>query len=131
VLVADVGVPDGTLGVRADSVRVVARRLRPHAPVAEPAVAADVVAGEPVRVRLGHDQRGTVGADRHPVGEREVAGHLAHLALRRDEYDQARRVFTAGKVETDRVDVGVALVVHHDVVPRLVRDSGKFGMLDQ
>lgn len=29
------------------------------------------------------------------------------------------------------VVVGIALVVDHDVVPRLVRDPGKIGMLDQ
>ncbi|MGZ4518340.1 MAG: transposase, partial [Mycobacteriaceae bacterium] len=39
--------------------------------------------------------------------------------------------YQAGKVETNGVDIGVAPVVHHDVVPRLPRDLGKVGMQDQ
>jgi hypothetical protein len=62
--------------------------------------------------------------------EREVVGYLADVALRRDEHDQAQRELTAGKVETDGVDIGVAAVAGHHIVPRLLRDPGKVGMLD-
>jgi hypothetical protein len=65
----DVGVPDRTLGVGANAVRVIAGCLCPHPPVMQVAVAADVIAGEPARVRVGHDQRGAVGGDRHAVGD--------------------------------------------------------------
>src|SRR5215831_15891987 len=120
VLVGYVGVPGGALGVHADSVRVVAGRLRPYPPVAEAAVPADVVGGEAVPVRLGNDQRRAVLGDRHAVGEREVIGYLDDVAPRRDERDQPRRELAARKVETDGVDVRVAPVVDDDIVPRLV-----------
>ena len=41
------------------------------------------------------------------------------------------RVRAAGKIEPDVVHVGVAAVVHHDVVPRILRDLGQVGMPDQ
>lgn len=67
VPVTDVGVPDRTLGINAYSVGMVVSDICPRSPVRQVAVGTDVVSGEPVGVRLGHDQRRTVGSDRHAV----------------------------------------------------------------
>src|SRR5699024_1563782 len=67
VFVADVCVPDGPGRIEADPVRIIAGGHSPHSPVAERSVGGDVVRGQPLGIRLGHDQRGTVGGDRHSV----------------------------------------------------------------
>ena len=131
VLVAHVGVPDSALGIDTDPVWVIARSLGPHPPVAEATVRADVVRREPVGVRLSDDQRSAVRGDRHPVGERDVSGDLTDLAIWRGEHQEAGRELAAGEVEADGIDVGVAPIIDHDVIPGLDRDSGQVGVRDQ
>jgi hypothetical protein len=77
------------------------------------------------------DQRSAVRGDRHPVRERDVAGNPADLAAWCSERDQARSELAAGEVEADGIDVGVAPVIDHDVIPRLGRDRGQVGMRDE
>ena len=73
VLVGDVGVPDGALGVEADAVgRGALAELSPDAPVDHVTRGGDRERGEPVRVRLGDDQRRPVRRHGHPVGEPDV-----------------------------------------------------------
>jgi hypothetical protein len=131
MLVAHVGVPDSALGIDADPVRMVTGRLRPHPPVAKAAVCADVIGRELAGVGLGNDERPAVRGDRHPVRERQVAGDLSYVAIRRGQHDKARREFAAGELEADGVDVGVAPVVDHDVIPWLGRDFGQVSVRDQ
>ena len=97
----------------------VGAELGPDAPVGQAAVRLDVEGGEPVAVRLGDDERGVVGGDRHAVGEPHVVGDLAHRAARRDHGDGAAgRRRAAHQVEAGLVDVGVAAPVDDDLVPR-------------
>ena len=110
---------------------MVSGRLRPHPPVAEAAVRADLECCELVGVRLSDDQRSAFRGERHAVRERDVAGDLPDIAVRRDQGDEAWCELAAGEVEADAVDVDVPTIGGHDVVPWLGRGSGQLGVGDQ
>jgi hypothetical protein len=84
--------------------------------------------------RLRNDQGRVVRRDDHPVGERDVAGDLASLAVWRHQCDLpgclSRRedVVEGGEIEVDRVDVHVAAAVHGELVPPVGRDVTEIGV---
>ena len=84
------------------------------------AVVVDRERGQPLPVRLGHDQRAVVGRDRHAVGKVEVVGHHPYRPVGGDQRHPSRcgRAFRRAGAElgVGTVHVGVAATVHHDVV---------------
>ena len=66
-------------------------------------------------------QRPGVGRHGHPVREGQVAGHLAHRAVRRDERDHPRAGLLHAELEPDAVHVDGAAPGRDDLVPRPVR----------
>ena len=112
----DGGVPDRALGIDADAVRRLAVAGRHDPPVGQADPRASMVpAGEPVGVRLGHDQRRLVD-DRHAVGEPHVVGaRLQRPAPGRP--DRARRARSAASAST-RACPPTARRRRHDLVER-------------
>jgi hypothetical protein len=73
--------------------------------------------GELAGERLGDDQCLVVRGDDHAVGELDVAGDLAQLAVWGDELDVAGPWrLTAGEFEVRAVEVDVTAPVHNDLV---------------
>src|SRR6266496_5568786 len=88
--VGHVGVPDGVLSIGADAIRGTVAEVGPDAPSGKAAIHADVEADQLMPVGVRDDQGGVVRGHRHPVGERDVAGHLAHGAVRGDQVNRTR-----------------------------------------
>ncbi len=108
----------GVLRVDAEAVWSAFVEVGPDTSVGQPTVRADVEGHQAVTVRVRDDQGGVVGGHRHPIGQCDVVGHLAHRAARRDQGDETGLERLPGhQVEAGTVDVGVAPTVHHDVVP--------------
>src|SRR5579872_4242762 len=125
LLARNVGVPHRVLRVGADAVRGALAEVCPDAPAGQAAIRADVEAHQQVPVGIRHDQGGVVGGDRHPVGKRDVIGHLPHGPVRRYMADRTRLERLAGhRVEPGPVDVDVAAPVGHDVIPAWLAELG-------
>ena len=72
------------------------------------------------------------GRHGHPVGEAEPVRHLADRAVGGGQGGQPRPELSAGEVERDVVEVGVAATVHRDLVPLLhVERATEIGVGDQ
>src|SRR5918995_1101489 len=125
-LVGDVAVPDGVLGVDADAVGDSVAEVGPHPPVREAALVRDVERREAFPVGVGDDQGRAVRGHVHAVGEGDVIGHLATRAIWGDQRHSSWGELRAGHhVEAGAVDVGVATIVHDQLVPRRgIGDAG-------
>ena len=100
-------------------------QVGPGTPAGQAAVRADVEGHQVVPVGVRDDQRGVVSGHGHPVGKRDVAGHLAHRAVRRGQEDKTRLKLLPGhRIEAGPVDVVVTVSVDHDVVPARLTEVG-------
>jgi hypothetical protein len=87
--VRNVAVPDGPVGVQADTVGHATIQVGPDPPVRQAAVGGDVERRELVGVGLGDDQPLVVGRHGHPIGEADALGHLASRPVGGEEGDRS------------------------------------------
>src|SRR5262249_17120865 len=117
-LVGNISVPDGIVGVEADTVGDAVAELGPPAPVRQAAVSTDVKGGKPLTVGLGDDQSCVVGRHGHAIRKGDAIGYLSSRAIGCNQRDDSGAA----------IDVGVAATVHDDFVPSLVREAAQVGM---
>jgi hypothetical protein len=96
VLVGDVRVPDGVLGIGADAIRDSVAQVRPHAMVRQVAIWPDIEADEFLAPRVGDDERGAIGRHRHPIREGDAIRHLPGGSIGLDQGDHAGPWLLAG-----------------------------------
>jgi hypothetical protein len=94
------------------------RRGRPTRAGSRGPVCCDLEGRQPPRVRLRDGQGGVVGRHGHTIRKGEAVAHLSRGPIACDEGDDP----------VDAIDVGVAAIVHDDLVPRLVGDAAQVGM---